>query len=52
MTMIKLVAPILSHTADEVWTFIPSVQEESVQLTDFPETKDFANSRRITRKMV
>ena len=35
-------APILSHTADEVWSFIPSVQEESVQLTDLPEEKELA----------
>jgi isoleucyl-tRNA synthetase len=33
----KLVSPILSHTADEVWKFIPAVTEESVQLTDMPE---------------
>ena len=37
MTLTKLVSPILSHTADEVWKFIPSVTEESVQLTDLPE---------------
>jgi isoleucyl-tRNA synthetase len=33
----KLVSPILSHTADEVWAFIPGVTEESVQLTLMPE---------------
>ncbi|MFS1513455.1 isoleucine--tRNA ligase [Chengkuizengella sp. SCS-71B] len=32
----KLIAPILPHTADEVWKFIPDVQLESVQLADFP----------------
>jgi isoleucyl-tRNA synthetase len=31
----KLVAPILTHTADEVWGYVPGVQEESVQLTEF-----------------
>ena len=50
MTMIKLVAPILSHTADEVWSFIPSVQEESVQLTDFPEEKELANAKELLVK--
>ena len=50
LTMIKLVAPILSHTADEVWSFIPSVQEESVQLTDFPEEKELANAKELLVK--
>ena len=50
MTMIKLVAPILSHTADEVWSFIASVQEESVQLTDFPEEKELANAKELLVK--
>ena len=50
MTLIKLVAPILSHTADEVWSFIPSVQEESVQLTDFPEEKELANAKELLVK--
>ncbi|NBI29438.1 isoleucine--tRNA ligase [Chengkuizengella marina] len=32
----KLIAPILPHTADEVWKFIPDVELESVQLANFP----------------
>ena len=32
VSLTKLVSPILSHTADEVWAFIPGVTEESVQL--------------------
>ncbi len=50
MTMIKLVAPILSHTADEVWSFIDSVQEQSVQLTDFPEVKELADTKELLEK--
>jgi len=50
LTMIKLVAPILSHTADEVWSFIPSVKEQSVQLTDFPEAKELANAEGLLEK--
>ena len=46
----KLVSPILSHTADEVWSFIPGVQEESVQLTDMPEVKNLANCNRTIKK--
>lgn len=37
LTLVKLIAPILPHTTDEVWGFIPGVVEESVQLTDMPE---------------
>lgn len=37
VALTKLVTPILPHTADEVWPYIPGVTEESVQLTDMPE---------------
>lgn len=40
LSLVKLVAPILPHTADEVWSFIPGVQEASVQLTDLPEVNE------------
>lgn len=33
--LVKLLAPILTHTADEVWQFVPGVTEESVQLTEW-----------------
>jgi isoleucyl-tRNA synthetase len=36
----KLIAPILPHTADEVWKYIPHVEEISVQLTDLPAVND------------
>jgi isoleucyl-tRNA synthetase len=40
VALTKLVAPILPHTADEVWEHIPNRKEkaESVQLVDMPET--------------
>ncbi len=37
MALVKLIAPILPHTADEVWKYIPNVEELSVQLTEFPD---------------
>lgn len=37
MALTKLVTPILPHTAEEVWPFIPGVEAESVQLTDMPD---------------
>ncbi|WP_072328889.1 MULTISPECIES: isoleucine--tRNA ligase [unclassified Paenibacillus] len=33
----KLIAPILPHTADEVWKYIPGVELPSVQLAYLPE---------------
>jgi isoleucyl-tRNA synthetase len=38
-TLVRLVAPILSFTADEVWEFLPVVEgrEKSVHLAQFPE---------------
>jgi isoleucyl-tRNA synthetase len=36
VTLVKLLAPIIPHTTDEVWEYIPGVKEASVELTDFP----------------
>ncbi len=47
ITLVKLLSPILPHTADEVWSFIPGVHEESVQLTDMPEFKEIDKSNQI-----
>lgn len=33
----KLIAPVLPHTADEIWRLIPGGSELSVQLADMPE---------------
>ncbi|MGD7043611.1 isoleucine--tRNA ligase [Jeotgalibacillus proteolyticus] len=49
-SLTKLISPILSHTADEVWAFIPGVQEESVQLTDMPEVKEYEKDKELTAK--
>ncbi|AYV65935.1 MULTISPECIES: isoleucine--tRNA ligase [Niallia] len=50
ISLTKLVAPILPHTADEVWDHISSAQEESVQLTDFPAYTTFENSDVLEEK--
>ncbi|MBT5632625.1 MAG: isoleucine--tRNA ligase, partial [Nitrospina sp.] len=45
MGMVRLIAPILSFTAEEVWSYLPesSVDEESVHLSNFspPENVSF-----------
>ncbi|WP_059170069.1 isoleucine--tRNA ligase [Bacillus sp. FJAT-27445] len=50
VSLTQLVSPILSHTADEVWEFIPGVKEESVQLTDMPEFKEYPNAEELSGK--
>ena len=50
LTLVKLVAPILPHTADEVWEYIDSVSEVSVQLTDLPEYQELANAKVLEDK--
>ncbi|UCZ51807.1 isoleucine--tRNA ligase [Bacillus shivajii] len=50
MTLTKLIAPILSHTTDEVWKHIPNVDAESVQLTDMPEVKTFEQTEALKNK--
>jgi isoleucyl-tRNA synthetase len=44
------VTPILPHTADEVWGYINSVSEESVQLTDLPEYVELPNAKALEDK--
>jgi isoleucyl-tRNA synthetase len=46
----QLLSPVLPHTADEVWEFIPGVEEESVQLTDMPEYKELPNASKLEEK--
>ncbi|WP_188205740.1 isoleucine--tRNA ligase [Alkalibacillus aidingensis] len=43
VSLTQLLSPILTHTADEIWKYIPGVEAESVQLTDLPEARTIAN---------
>jgi isoleucyl-tRNA synthetase len=38
----RLIAPILSFTADELWRFLPSHREESVHIAVFPSPAELA----------
>lgn len=38
-TLSRLIAPVLSYTADELWQYIPGKRVESVFLSDFSETQ-------------
>ncbi|RAV19821.1 isoleucine--tRNA ligase [Paenibacillus contaminans] len=46
----KLIAPILPHTADEVWKHIPGVTEASVQLADMPDADTSIYDELLERK--
>ena len=35
-TLVRLLAPVLSFTSDEVWQYMPGQREESVHLAEFP----------------
>jgi len=52
-TLVRLLAPVLSFTSDEVWQFMPGQREESVHLAEFPvlnpEWKDDALAARWER---
>jgi isoleucyl-tRNA synthetase len=37
----RLMAPILSFTADELWRFLPGIRQESVHVAVFPSHEDF-----------
>lgn len=43
VSLVKLLTPIIPHTMDEVWEYIPGVNEESVQLTDMPTSRTIAD---------
>jgi isoleucyl-tRNA synthetase len=48
----RLMAPILSFTADELWRFLPGKREESVHMALFPTVEQldaFANAELIER---
>jgi isoleucyl-tRNA synthetase len=50
VTLTKLMSPILSHTADEVWEHIAGVKEESAQLTDMPKYQELPHAEELKNK--
>lgn len=49
-TLTQLLSPIIPHTADEVWEYIPGEKAESVQLTDIPEPREITGFADIEEK--
>ena len=52
MGMVRLIAPILSFTAEEVWHHLPknSVDEESVHMSQFPDPKNVSFDEDLVKK--
>ncbi|OEF99552.1 isoleucine--tRNA ligase [Vulcanibacillus modesticaldus] len=50
LAIVKLVAPILPHTADEIWKYIPGVEEISVQLVELPDWSDVTINQELMDK--
>ncbi len=40
VSLTKLLTPIIPHTTEEIWEHIHGVEEEFIQLTDLPETRE------------
>lgn len=43
VALVKLLSPIIPHTAEEVWEHIHHVDAKYVQLTDMPEVREVTN---------
>ncbi len=44
---VKLLAPILPYTSEEVYHFIPGINKESIHLEDMPEVMHFENEEQV-----
>lgn len=49
-TLVKLLTPIIPHTTDEIWEYIPGVEAESVQLTDIPQPRKIVGFEKAPEK--
>ncbi|MBR2840682.1 MAG: isoleucine--tRNA ligase [Bacilli bacterium] len=47
LTLIKLMAPILPYTSEEVYKLIPGVKEKSIHLERFPEVIKYKDSEEL-----
>ncbi|MBM7644286.1 isoleucyl-tRNA synthetase [Scopulibacillus daqui] len=50
VALTKMLSPIIPHTAEEVWRYIPGVTEDYVQMTDMPGTERVDNEEEIVEK--
>ncbi|SFP05274.1 isoleucine--tRNA ligase [Salibacterium halotolerans] len=50
IALVQLSSPIMPHTADEVWEYIPGVEASSPQLTDMPNPVQKEENEALRRK--
>lgn len=50
LDMVRLLAPVIPHTADDVYSHIPGTKEMSVYLTDMPEPATYPNASELLVK--
>lgn len=50
LALTKMMAPVLSFTAEEIWSFIPKNKEESIFLTSFPEVQPEFMDKELEKK--
>ncbi|MFP7494162.1 isoleucine--tRNA ligase [Terribacillus saccharophilus] len=48
--LLQMLAPILAHTTEEAWSYVPGDKAESIQLTDFPEALEIADHDELLTK--
>ena len=46
-SLIKLMAPILPYTSEEVYKLLPGKKEESIHLENFPEVKEYKDTEEL-----
>ncbi|UOQ47942.1 isoleucine--tRNA ligase [Gracilibacillus caseinilyticus] len=49
-SLVQLLTPILTHTMEEVWQYIPGVEAASPQLADMPEPKELPDQEVLAAK--
>ncbi len=48
--LVKVITPILPHTAEEIWGHMGTVEAESVTLTDMPAVEEFSGAEVIVAR--
>lgn len=49
-SLVKLIAPILTHTAEEIWSHLSNKEQEYVQLTDMPVAREVVGESDLMKK--
>ncbi|SDN25361.1 isoleucine--tRNA ligase [Alkalicoccus daliensis] len=49
-SLVRLMSPIITHTAEEVWNNIEGVDAEAAQLTDMPEVQSYQGVDTLVKK--